>query len=221
LKNVKNIEKKKQVHRELYRKKVKEATKNHIPRYIYNDSCKQLRRRIYYVRYADDFLIGIHGTKEFAKKIQFKTEQYLKENLHLNIKRKQEKTIEQVLHSRTNAVRFLGFDLKTPSRDARSIVNTRKILSFKKLRNRIVNKKLIMEQKYTTMLKNMYLEAKTRQLNQLLSKFANKLDIKKVCKKLSKIELLTKLKLEIEKQINTCPLTIVNSEKSTNFTFQE
>lgn len=154
--------------RQLYRQKVKEATKNKIPKYLYHDSENhEIRRRIFYVRYADDFLLGIHGPKSFVKGIQVKVEQFLKETLHFSIKRKGGPEDEQIIHSRSNKVRFLGFDLKTPSRNSRSVVNTRKIISFKKLRNRMVNKKLILQQKYETMLKKVYVEVRNRQMRRI------------------------------------------------------
>jgi hypothetical protein len=132
-----------------------------------NPTEESQKRRVYYVRYADDFLVGIIGERAFALKIQNEIIQFLKQDLHFKIKMKNERLEEQIVHARSNKVKFLGFDLKTPGRNSRAIVNTRRILSFKKLRNRIVNKKLILKNKYDEMQKRAYLEVRTRQLNKL------------------------------------------------------
>lgn len=64
-------------------------------------------RRLQYVRYADDFVIGIIGSKEDAKNIKVDLTNYLKERLALNLS--QEKTL--ITHS-SKKIRFLGYDIK-------------------------------------------------------------------------------------------------------------
>lgn len=63
-------------------------------------------RRMKYVRYADDFLIGIIGTKEEAEKIRNDLTQFLKEQLRLELS--EEKTLITHWHDK---VRFLGYDI--------------------------------------------------------------------------------------------------------------
>ena len=64
-------------------------------------------RRLQYVRYADDFLIGIHGTKAEAEEIKNWLEAFLRDELQLEL------SVEKTLI--TNAkerVRFLGYDIR-------------------------------------------------------------------------------------------------------------
>ena len=65
-------------------------------------------RRLTYVRYADDFLLGFIGPKNEAEEIKGKIGQYLAEALHLEMS--QAKTL--VTHARTEAARFLGYEVK-------------------------------------------------------------------------------------------------------------
>ena len=64
-------------------------------------------KRLSYLRYADDFLVGIHGKKADAEEIKSWLETYLRDELHLEL------SVEKTLI--TNAkerVRFLGYDIK-------------------------------------------------------------------------------------------------------------
>jgi group II intron reverse transcriptase/maturase len=65
-------------------------------------------RRLYYCRYADDFLLGVIGSKEEAHGILHKVERFLLQNLRLHVAR--QKT--GVKHAR-DGVRFLGYDLRS------------------------------------------------------------------------------------------------------------
>jgi group II intron reverse transcriptase/maturase len=66
-------------------------------------------RRLRYVRYADDFLLGFTGPKEEAEEIKQKIKRRLLDNLKLNLS--EEKTL--VTHASTQAARFLGYDIKS------------------------------------------------------------------------------------------------------------
>jgi len=63
-------------------------------------------KKLVYVRYADDFIIGISGTKKEAKKIKHELKEFISENLNLELS--EEKT--KITHSSENA-RFLGYDI--------------------------------------------------------------------------------------------------------------
>tara|TARA_B110000305_G_scaffold213426_1_gene249328 strand:+ start:7108 stop:9465 length:2358 start_codon:yes stop_codon:yes gene_type:complete len=60
--------------------------------------------RLHYVRYADDFLLGLNGPKEFCKQIVLECKNFLFENLKLILN--VEKT--KVTHSQTDSAMFLG-----------------------------------------------------------------------------------------------------------------
>jgi hypothetical protein len=89
-------------------------------------------------------------------------------------------------HGSHNAVRFLGFDIKKPSREERSVVETRKILSFKKLRNRLVNRKRAMMERYEKSLSKIYETEKRKALKTLVNGKADKTEKMKILKEFAK-----------------------------------
>jgi group II intron reverse transcriptase/maturase len=64
-------------------------------------------RRLKYVRYADDFLLGFTGPKSEAEEIKHKLEVFLREQLKLELS--QAKTL--ITHARTEKARFLGYEI--------------------------------------------------------------------------------------------------------------
>ncbi|MEH7186042.1 reverse transcriptase/maturase family protein [Bacillus toyonensis] len=64
-------------------------------------------KRIQYVRYADDFLIGIIGSKQDAREIKENLTEFLRDKLKLTLS--EEKT--KITNTREK-VRFLGYDIK-------------------------------------------------------------------------------------------------------------
>ena len=70
-------------------------------------------RRLRYVRYADDFLLGFAGTREEAETIKTDLEAYLRDTLKLTLSA--EKTL--VTHARADKARFLGYELSTAAKD--------------------------------------------------------------------------------------------------------
>jgi group II intron reverse transcriptase/maturase len=61
-------------------------------------------RRLWYVRYADDFLLGFSGPREEAEQIKQHLQEFLQSRLKLELS--QDKTL--ITHARTEAARFLG-----------------------------------------------------------------------------------------------------------------
>ena len=72
-------------------------------------------RRLRYVRYADDHLIGFAGPKAEAEEIKQRLAQFLKDELRLELS--QEKTL--ITHARTGAARFLGYEITVTQDDRR------------------------------------------------------------------------------------------------------
>jgi len=64
-------------------------------------------RRLRYVRYADDFLLGFIGPKEGAEEIKQKIGKFLQQELKLELS--QTKTL--ITHARTEKARFLGYEI--------------------------------------------------------------------------------------------------------------
>lgn len=70
-------------------------------------------RRLRYVRYADDHLLGFVGPKAEAEQIKERLAGFLREELKLNLS--PEKTL--ITHARTRRARFLGYDISTRHHD--------------------------------------------------------------------------------------------------------
>ena len=81
-----------------------------IERYLrtvpYGDPMDEGYKRLVYIRYADDFLIGVIGSKQDAEQVKQDVGSFLKEQLHLEIS--EEKTL--ITHGYDFA-RFLGYDV--------------------------------------------------------------------------------------------------------------
>src|SRR5437588_2241528 len=70
-------------------------------------------RRLGYMRYADDTLLGFAGPKAEAEEIKRRMAEFLRDTLHLELS--QEKTL--ITHATTQAARFLGYEIVTQHAD--------------------------------------------------------------------------------------------------------
>ncbi|MBU5439747.1 reverse transcriptase/maturase family protein [Tissierella sp. MSJ-40] len=95
-------------------KKLEQELLTHSPTISQDESYK----RLVYVRYADDFLIGIIGSKEDAKFIKFTLTEFLNQKLKLRLS--QEKTL--ITHSETK-VKFLGYEIKVKRDNSTKRIN--------------------------------------------------------------------------------------------------
>jgi group II intron reverse transcriptase/maturase len=75
----------------------------------YNDPQDPHYRRLHYVRYADDFLLGFIGPKQEAEEIKSQLRTFLHEQLRLELS--EDKTL--ITHARTQYARFLGYEVGT------------------------------------------------------------------------------------------------------------
>ena len=64
-------------------------------------------RRLWYTRYADDFLLGLVGSKSEAVEIKHKIANFLGEQLHLELNK--DKTL--ITHARKEKANFLGYEI--------------------------------------------------------------------------------------------------------------
>ncbi len=88
-----------------------------------NDANDPNYRRLCYVRYADDFLLGFAGPKEEAEEIKNRLQSFIKEILQLELSN--EKTL--ITHAKTQKARFLGYDIGTSLCDSKVTTNRRSI----------------------------------------------------------------------------------------------
>jgi Reverse transcriptase (RNA-dependent DNA polymerase)/Type II intron maturase len=80
-------------------------------------------RRLKYVRYADDFLLGFTGPKSEAEEIKRKLEGFLREQLRLELS--QAKTL--ITHARTEKARFLGYEIQVMHNDTKQTNGRRSV----------------------------------------------------------------------------------------------
>jgi hypothetical protein len=105
IKKAKTVEEKLEL-RKQYRK---------IPR---RDPMDKNFKRLTYVRYADDFLIGVIGSCAQAKEIMLRVSNFLKENLYLQLNHGKTK----LTHARKERAHFLGTDISWNSSINKKVV---------------------------------------------------------------------------------------------------
>ncbi len=75
-------------------------------------------RRLKYVRYADDFLLGFNGPKSEAEEIKQALRDFLRDELKLELS--EEKTL--ITHAKSQAARFLGYEVTTIQDDPKRLI---------------------------------------------------------------------------------------------------
>src|SRR5262245_33973814 len=91
-------------------------------------------RRLRYVRYADDFLLGFIGPKEEAEEIKVRLAQFLRETLKLELSA--EKTL--VSHATERGARFLGYEVVSQRCDTKMHL-VQRVGNPKPFRKRAIN----------------------------------------------------------------------------------
>jgi len=82
-------------------------------------------RRLRYVRYADDFLLGYLGTRSEAEDIKRQIGDFLRHTLKLELSEK--KTL--ITHGRTEAARFLGYEVNVLKDDTKRTAGGRRSIN--------------------------------------------------------------------------------------------
>lgn len=97
-------------------------------------------KRLWYVRYADDWLAGVIGTKEDAVAIKDQIAEYLEEELKLQLSA--EKTL--ITHARTEKAKFLGYEVHSLHCDTKHTDGQRSINGSIGLRvpNRVIKENM-------------------------------------------------------------------------------
>lgn len=80
-------------------------------------------RRLRYVRYADDFLLGFSGPRKEAEEIKRQLKEYMDRELRLELSER--KTL--ITHARSEAARFLGYEVTVLQDDAKRTKGDRSI----------------------------------------------------------------------------------------------
>jgi group II intron reverse transcriptase/maturase len=90
-------------------------------------------RRLRYIRYADDFMLGLDGPKEEAEAIKGRLRDFLRDRLKLELS--PEKTL--VTHGTTESARFLGYEITR--RNARGKAHGQSVL---RIPNQVIEEKI-------------------------------------------------------------------------------
>ncbi|WP_412075679.1 reverse transcriptase domain-containing protein [Streptomyces xanthophaeus] len=80
-------------------------------------------RRLRYVRYCDDFLLGFAGPKSEAVEIKARIQTFLRDELKLELS--ESKTL--ITHATTQAARFLGYEIRAQRADTKITRNRRAV----------------------------------------------------------------------------------------------
>lgn len=89
---------------------------------------------IHYVRYADDFIIGIGGSKRLAFDIRNKIDLFLKSNLHLEV------IHNEIKNRNEGPVKFLGFLIQLSKFRTKTRIKWNRFASIQKYKNRVINR---------------------------------------------------------------------------------
>jgi retron-type reverse transcriptase len=86
---------------------------------------------IQYVRYADDFLIGVGGSKKLAFEVRDKIDKFIKSNLHLEVKQ------NNLVNRNQGPAKFLGFLVYLAKFKRKTRVKWNKFASIDKYKRRV------------------------------------------------------------------------------------
>jgi group II intron reverse transcriptase/maturase len=98
-----------------------------------NDPADPNYRRLRYIRYADDELLGFSGPKAEAEGIREELADFLRSTLRLELNR--EKTL--ITHARTQRARFLGYDINVQHGDMRLYKDKRRPHGYRSVNGKV------------------------------------------------------------------------------------
>lgn len=119
---------------EAMRYELKAEKKTFYDKYGRTRGIRLAARRIMYVRYANDFLVGIVGPKEFALGTRNKINTFLKSNLHLEVKK------DALVNRNEKGINFLSFVICMPSFNKKTRTKWAKSEALSRYRRRISSK---------------------------------------------------------------------------------
>jgi group II intron reverse transcriptase/maturase len=168
--------------------------------------------RIKYVRYADDFIIGVRGSKELAEKVCRLTKNYLSSVLGLKLN--MDKTL--ITNTYAGKVKFLGFEIFNKSAIDLPYRNSREIENYK----RVKKKNKIIKQNITNKIKKKTREKVLKWIDREIAD-GTKENLKETLTPLGKLKIRNKIR-EIENIIHEeAPRTCEIVEKESNLTVKK
>jgi Type II intron maturase/Reverse transcriptase (RNA-dependent DNA polymerase) len=107
----------------------KRAYKEHHDKYGRRKGIDNEVRHIQYVRYVNDFLIGIVGSRKFATQVRKDINNFIKGNLHLNVKK------DNLIHRNDGPVKFLSHLVGLPEFKVKTSAVPKAIRAARKHKN--------------------------------------------------------------------------------------
>jgi retron-type reverse transcriptase len=115
---------------EAMKKALKEKKKSHFKKWA-GSGVAISSNFLQYVRYADDFIIGVGGPRELASEIRKKIDTFLKCDLHLEVKK------NAIINRNEGSVPFLGFLINLSNVHKKPSAKWKKFASITKYRRRV------------------------------------------------------------------------------------
>lgn len=129
-------------------------------------------RLIQYVRYADDFLIGIVGPREFAIETKGLINDFLKSNLHLGVSK------DTIVHRDGGVVTFLGHTIQLVNFNGKVQRKNKELNAIKKHKARVVARLKTQDRRLASSFYNQAKSKLNTNVNNLLAKLKFKINDK-------------------------------------------
>lgn len=187
----------------------RKAYKEHHDKYGRRKGIDQEIRHIHYVRYADDFLLGIVGSRAFALKVRKDINDFLRGNLHMGVKK------DSLVHRNEGAVEFLGHKIRLQEYKEKHNVLPKAMRATKQHKKKVIARFSVVEKRLSRAKINHYRAnvlkevAKICHIFQLNAKkkndvlISNIIAIKTVCEKMMKTLGISELEEFAEKLLAT------------------
>jgi hypothetical protein len=141
------------------------AYKEHHDKYGRRKGVDPEIRHIQYVRYADDFLLGIVGGRSFAIQVQKDINNFIKGNLHLEVKK------DSIVHRNQGAVEFLGHDIQLQQFKKKYNVLPKAIRAAKQHKKKTLARFALVDKRLARAKTNQYRANILKQINDICSTF--------------------------------------------------
>lgn len=150
LKNIPEKNLKPQLIKRITNQKKRQALKKNLRYTLLDDSYI----RIKYVRYADDFIVGVRASKETALKLKKEIIFFLKSSLHLRVN--EDKT--KIYQTYCEKVKFLGMNIHNVPAKQLPFRRARHLEQIKRNKSRIVNRVIGMQNRRSKIFREYILE---------------------------------------------------------------
>lgn len=150
-------------------------------------------KNVYYIRYADNLLLGLHMDKKFAKILRVKIKHFIKSNLQMEYR--ESSFNARLIHCRSEPITFLGFQIWCHSYKFNP--KSTYLIRFHKLKVSIQRKKIAESEAYFKMVERVLAKHHRHLINSIRTQsqtLIKQSQIKKVNNSSVKVKLINDLK---------------------------